>query len=436
MKQIHYSRKRRQLKALAERYQYFLKHQQEENTIQVEKLVAKIKSLLKELIRVFSRTDLKKILGAAAIITGIAFTNPIAAQSFGPPQVNPFGLVSTNQIALPSFADLDGDGDMDMLVGENNGAMKYFQNTGSASNPQFAAPVTNPFGLVSVNDFSVPAFADLDGDGDMDLLVGEYYGAMQYFQNTGSATNPQFAAPQENPFGLVSTYYYSFPVFADLDGDGDMDLLVGEYYGAMQYFQNTGSATNPQFAAGIMNPFGLTSTAELAIADFADLDGDGDLDLLVGEYGGAMQYFQNTGTASNPQFAAAQMNPFGLVSVQEYALPKFVDLDGDGDKDLLVGEYYGAMNYFENTTLVGVGIQQFSKSSDDVLFPNPAKDIIRIKTNRKITQVEIFNATGKLVSISNGTSQTIQVSDLNKGMYIMKITDSKGQMETRSFQKQ
>jgi CO dehydrogenase/acetyl-CoA synthase epsilon subunit len=434
MKQIHFSRKRRQLKALAERYQYFLTQQQEENTIHVEKLVLKIRLLLKELMSVLSRTDLRKILGAAAIITGIAFANSVSAQSFGPPQKNPFGIDSTDQIAIPSFADLDGDGDMDLLVGEYYGAMQYFQNTGSASNPQFSAKQMNPFGLVSVNSFAVPAFADLDGDGDMDLLVGEYYGAMQYFQNTGSASNPQFAAPQTNPFGLVSTYYNSFPVFADLDGDGDMDLLVGEYYGAMQYFQNTGSSTNPQFATPVMNPFGLTSTTELAVADFADLDGDGDLDLLVGEYYGAMQYFQNTGSASNPQFAAPQMNPFGLVSVKDYALPKFADLDGDGDQDLLVGEYFGAMNYFENTTLVG--LRQLSRSSDDVLFPNPAKDVIIIKTNRQLTRVEIIDATGKLVSSTNGPSRSVNVSSLNKGFYFMKLTDSKGQMETKSFQKQ
>ena len=71
MKQIHYSRKRRQLKALAERLQDFLIHHREDNSIQVEKLVLKIKSLLKELIHVFSRAEIKKILGVAAIFVGI-----------------------------------------------------------------------------------------------------------------------------------------------------------------------------------------------------------------------------------------------------------------------------------------------------------------------------------------------------------------------------
>jgi len=437
MKQIHFSRKKRQLKALAERYQYFIKYHSEDNSLQVEKLVIKIKTLLKELVRVFSRTDLKKILGAAAIFMGIAIANPISAQSFSPPQVNPFGLISTYQIAIPAFADLDGDGDLDLLVGENYGSMNYFENTGSASSPQFAAPQVNPFGLASTYVLAAPAFADLDGDGDLDLLVGEYGeygGAMQYFQNTGSASNPQFAAPVKNPFGLTSVYYNALPVFADLDGDGDMDLLAGEYYGAMQYFENTGSASNPQFATPQMNPFGLVSTNELAIPDFADLDGDGDLDLLVGEYVGVMQYYQNTGSASNPQFAAPQMNPFGLASTYLVASPAFADLDGDGDMDLLVGEGYGSMQYFQNNALVG--IQQFSEPFGDLLYPNPAKDFITIKTNRNITQFQIFDASGKLVSSFIGATPVINVSALNKGIYFMKLTDSNGQLSTTSFQKQ
>ena len=135
--------------------------------------------------------------------------------------------------------DIDNDGDMDLLVGEYNegaggiGSMQYFENTGSSVNPQFASPQENPFGLTPayIHLVASPDFADLDDDGDMDLLVGVYdenvgdVGSMQYFENTGSATAPSFAAPQQNPFGLVSTYYNAFPAFADLDNDGDMDLL-------------------------------------------------------------------------------------------------------------------------------------------------------------------------------------------------------------------
>jgi len=188
MKQYHYARKERQLKLITKKLQHLLSYQGEEPSSQIEKLILKIKKLVQELMHVLSPTKLKRILGTAAICLGISFTNQISAQSFAPPQVNPYGLDSTSYFAFPAFADLDGDGDMDLLVGEYYGAMQYFENTGTANNPQFAAPQVNPFGLVSTNYLAFPAFADLDGDGDMDLLVGEDYGAMQYFENTSILT--------------------------------------------------------------------------------------------------------------------------------------------------------------------------------------------------------------------------------------------------------
>ncbi len=381
MNPIYQARKKRQLRYLVKRLKGLLKESRSTAVQKIDSLVKKIKALVKELSRVLAPFHLKKILGPAAVILGISFSAHVAAQdiSFAEPQMNPFGLDSTYYIAIPAFADLDGDGDMDLLVGEDYGAMQYFENTGSASNPQFAAPQENPFGLVSTYEYAFPAFADLDGDGDMDLLVGEYYGAMQYFENTGSASNPQFAAPQENPFGLDSTYVLALPAFADLDGDGDMDLLVGEYYGNMQYFENTGSA-------------------------------------------------------SNPQFAAPQQNPFGLVSTNYWAFPAFADLDNDGDMDLLAGEYLGSMQYFENTSPVGVHEQYADIPLD--LYPNPVSNILTIDTDTPFEEVEVYDALGRLLSVYNGSLNSINVSAWSNGMYLLKFIDEQGLFTTRKILKE
>ena len=135
MKYYHYPRKQRQLKLLAKGLRRLLFYQREESAGQIEKLILRIRRLVEELAHVLSRARLKRILGTAALCIGISFTNQIAAQSFAAPQVNPFGLDSTYRLAFPAFADLDGDGDMDLLVGEDYGAMQYFENTGSAANP-------------------------------------------------------------------------------------------------------------------------------------------------------------------------------------------------------------------------------------------------------------------------------------------------------------
>ncbi|HEB31457.1 MAG TPA: hypothetical protein ENI15_11385, partial [Spirochaetes bacterium] len=229
-------------------------------------------------------TPIESIPADSAQVTGLG-TSTITID----PSVDFAGLTNYYvQIDSDAFKDSAGN----FYVGIADNTTWNFQT--ATIGPLFAAPVQNPFGLTNVLYLAAPTFADLDGDGDMDLLAGEYYGNFQYFENTGTAFAPAFAAPVENPFGLTNTYFYSFPAFADLDGDGDMDLLAGEYYGNFQYFENTGTAFAPAFAAPVQNDFGLTNVLYLAAPAFADLDGDGDMDLLAGEAYGNFQYFENT----------------------------------------------------------------------------------------------------------------------------------------------
>ncbi len=279
--------------------------------------------------------------------TGIAFDFSFATVSD-----NPFGLTDIGSRSAPTFADLDGDGDLDAFVGEIGGNVKYFQNTGSSIAPTFAAVSDNPFGFTDVGNVSTPTFADLDGDGDLDAFVGEDGGNIKYFQNTGNSTAPAFAAVSDNPFGFTDVGIRSSPTFADLDGDGDLDAFVGCADGNLKYFQNTGNSTAPTFAAVSDNPFGFTDVGSNSAPTFADLDGDGDLDAFVGERGGNIKYFQNTGNSTAPAFAAVSDNPFGFTDVGSYSAPTFADLDGDGDLDAFVGEANGNILYFKNTPIV------------------------------------------------------------------------------------
>ncbi|MFH1321091.1 MAG: T9SS type A sorting domain-containing protein [Bacteroidota bacterium] len=274
-----------------------------------------------------------------------------SAQTFGPPQINPFGLTNTNN-SFPTFVDIDSDGDYDAFVGEYYGLIKYFKNNGNNTNPSFAAPQTNPFGLASAFYLAAPSFADIDDDGDLDAFIGEGYGAIRYFENTGNNTAPAFASPQVNPFGLTNTDYYAFPTHTDIDSDGDYDIFVGEYYGAIKYFENTGSSTSPAFASQQTNPFGLTNVAGyISTPSFVDIDCDGDFDAFIGgEDYGSITYFENTGSNTAPSFAPATSNPFGIKSTGGFAAPSFADIDGDGDFDLFIGNYNGSIIYYENTT--------------------------------------------------------------------------------------
>ena len=254
-------------------------------------------------------------------------------------------------LSAPGFADLDGDGDLDAVVGEFEGNLNYFENTGSATAPAFTARTgaANPLDGVDVGISSAPSFADLDGDGDLDAVVGERYGTLRYFENTGSAIAPAFTARTgaANPFNGVGVAGYSSPSFADLDGDGELDAVVGKTTAPCTISRTPARPPRrPTARDGAANPFNGVDVGELSKPSFADLDGDGDLDAVVGgKMAAPCALYENTGTALAPAFTeqTGAANPLDGVDVGYTSTPSFADLDGDGDLDAAVGESSGTL---------------------------------------------------------------------------------------------
>jgi hypothetical protein len=432
----NHKRKLRQLKYLSKR----LKNSLSDASLpgEVEGLIRKVKRLVNELQNVFADWQLKKVLGPVCLFLGLSFSNKASAQTFAPVVQNPFSLPSaTSYFSNAAVADFDNDGDKDFISGSFYGDFFYFQNTGTVSSPVFAAPLMNSNGLAKTTDTSYHfvSVADLDNDGDKDLITGHGSGAIMYYQNTGTVSSPSFAAPVQNPFGLTSVYYLAAPTFVDYDNDGDWDLVVGEYNGNLQYFRNTGTVSSPAFAAPVMNPGGITAVNTFAHPNFSDLDNDGDKDLIVGEKYGALQYFQNTGTASVPVWGAVQTNPFGLTSVNKISMPSFVNLDNDGDWDLLVSDYDGNFNYFQNT-MTPLSVKNLTGQTQLVLYPNPATETVYLKGRevQNIASVEVFDATGRSVMSQQG-NQSLNVKELAEGIYSAKITHVNGGFEVLKFTK-
>ncbi len=333
-------------------------------------------------------------------------------------EFNQFGFSNIGRWSAPAFADLDNDGDQDLMAGDYYGDFYYFENTGTNAAPAYAAVQTNPFGLSNIGADSSPTFADLDNDGDLDLLSGEYYsGFFFYFENTGTATAPVYAAPQTNPFGLSFIGNGSTPAFADLDGDGDQDLMAGSISGSFSYFENTGTNAAPDYAAPQTNPFGLSDIGVYSIPTFDDLDNDGDQDMMVGEEGGSFFYFQNIGTVSAPAYAAPQTNPFGLSIIGNNSAPAFADLDNDGDQDLMTGGSNGNFFYFENITTFVSGVAVANGIGVFNLFPNPATDQVTVQ----FTLSEPMQVAVKIVDLSGREMSTLLKDQLQEGAHSIQL---------------
>jgi hypothetical protein len=216
----------------------------------------------------------------------------------------------------------------------------------------FAAPVEAPFGL-DQSSVDLLFFADMDNDGDLDALISRYEDMdndriFAYQENTGTATMPQFGMVVDDAFGIETDSTITNATAVDMDNDGDLDVILGTYSfeedadAPILYFENTGTPEAPAFAAAQENPFGLMPSDELSVPLFLDLDNDGDFDMITtvynDPYGDKLLYQENTGTAEAPAFGTPQENPFGLANDDFYRIvPTAGDLDLDGDIDLLFG---------------------------------------------------------------------------------------------------
>lgn len=418
------------------------------------------KHLFSKIHKQVSLVYIKRAIGATAfalllqVLSSDAQAQNRAVFNFGTPQFNPFNIqtIPNAGVVFPSFADLDNDGDIDMIVAYGDtvayqSAFLYFKNEGTLNNPSFGAPVNTIFANPVISEdfpFNAPVLVDLDGDGDMDIMVGgydydsyTYAGKFTYYQNIGTAANPSFAAGIDNPFGIVPSDIgiFWFPTMADIDGDGDQDMLASSYTSVM-YYKNIGTATTPLFDAPIdlNSAFEISQQLSFNFPTFADLDNDGDIDLFINDYyNSKFLFFENTGTPTTPLFAAAVENPGNLTYLNGDFTPNFVKFDGDADMDLFTGSYTGVI-YRENLQFA-VGVKESLVKAIDIA-PTVSQNVIQVlNLKNNIQQVAVYDMLGKTYNVDH-SANIINISSLPAGQYHLRIIDNVGEVYTSPFIKQ
>jgi hypothetical protein len=289
------------------------------------------------------------------------------------------------------LADFDGDGDLDLMCGEFLDGFTYFQNIGSRKAPRYATGrrLTNGSGSIAMDlEMLVPHATDWDADGDVDMIVGDEDGRVALIENTGRVVNgmPQFLPPHyfqqeadEVKFGALAT-----PCGVDWNGDGDIDLIAGNTAGYIGFIENLSGpgVEHPKFAApkllqadgetirimagpngSIQGPieakWGYTT---LSVADW---DGDGLPDIIANSIWGKVIWYRNVGTRKEPKLAAVQpievewlgavpkpvwnwWNPQGKELVTQWRTTPFaIDWNGDGLIDLVMMDHEGYLSLYE-----------------------------------------------------------------------------------------
>lgn len=289
----------------------------------------------------------------------------------------------------PNLADFDNDGDLDIICGEFLDKLTYFENSDSRNNPRYReGRLLMHEGTTITMDLEmiVPVAFDWDKDGDVDLVVGQEDGRVALLENTGNVRNgmPDFLPPRffQQKADEVKVGALVTPFSCDWDGDGDEDLICGNTAGYICFVENLDGGNPPRWAppqylesggktfrimAGYNGSIQGPAEAKwgYTVLNVADWDGDSLKDIILNSIRGEVMWLKNCGTRTNPELQSPQpvevewkglppkpawtwWNPKGKQLVTQWrTTPAVKDLNGDGLPDLTMLDHEGYLSFFE-----------------------------------------------------------------------------------------
>lgn len=418
-----------------------------------------------------------------------------------------FGGIAVDVDNFPAafYEDVSGDGIRDLIVSPNDpyvalnkNSVWYYKNIGADNLPEFDLVQTDFLQdeTIDYGEGSVPVLFDYNGDGLMDMVVasrGVYQGdasfkpALSLFVNTGTATSPEFTRLDEDWLNVsdLGLGQYVCPTFGDIDGDGDIDMILGDSSGRIFEFKNSagpGNTVDLSLVGKVMANGEDIDVGQSSTPQLFDLNGNGLLDLIIGERNGNLNYYQNIGTATSPQFSfvtdtlggVSSVAPpyfigsssamfyrfdnttylvvgsesgtifqydgidgnidgdFNLISMNAFNIdvgmqskPHVYDINSDGIPDVLCGGIGGGVSMFFGDYLLGVHSPAFAKKALKI-YPNPVEDYLSFdipeeNKSRHDSHFQMYSSDGKIIDSGSLGENTINVQKLPAGLYLFKL---------------
>ncbi|MBC7447937.1 MAG: VCBS repeat-containing protein [Hymenobacteraceae bacterium] len=398
-------------------------------------------------------------------------------------------MVEVGNQSAPALGDLDGDGDLDLLIGNQGdlvftappvnsfasfrGKLAFYRNVGTPRRAIFRLE-SDDFSALSACDRRafVPALTDLDGNGSLDLVLrstNERYGGsfpsfpnrLGYILNRAPVGQLAVFPPDSLKFLRLQVpagtsldeivWERMLPLFHDLDGDGDRDLLIGTAQaagGAVQFFENRGGPLATAFRynpAWLGNLPGDVSNPAPAVAD---IDGDGQPELLVGADDGELRAWPGVLAApGGPVGAAGQgrlvcnglTRTYGRAGLGTRLVLAAGDLDADGRAEILVGTAGGGIRLLRGQPdgLTGLANDATGHRGSALnVFPNPAASNCTVEllgpggSTEKLLTLTLRDALGRCVwqAPAQGSKQTVALAEIAPGLYVLTATTTVGRI--------
>lgn len=356
------------------------------------------------------------------------------------------GMIEVGEGAHPVFFDYNADGLTDIIVGSYGnykpsiGPLLYesglwvYENIGTSSQPAFKLVDTNYAGISTMNlDITnsrptlglAPTFGDIDGDGDEDMILGDYNGHIHYFTNTAGPGNPATFTITAPEYLGIDVGNDATPLLYDINKDNLLDLIIGKENGTFSYYKNKGTATTPIFSLQ------TDSLGKISTKRFFDFQGNSNP--ILADSNGVTHLYSGSKNGYIYKFGNINGNLAGTFSIDSTfnniweGINSFIameDINNDGMLDMLVGIYNGGVSFYKGD--MNVSIEETETSFNNInIYPNPTKSIVTIDLGVNLTEnatIELLNIVGKSIySETTNNKTTINLSSYSKGIYLVKV---------------